>query len=214
MRTVEGSHGHFRVSIAQGGILRDHGPVCRNFRFYWPTAQLCFDRHLGREILFVVDNAGRLMAIDFETGERRRILCRSKEAPGMPCVPVTTRCGLALDSVVPDNEYPYVQPGRAPEPHACPAAEGHLGGRGAGLALMSQCSGWIPHNRSHVIAVMTWNTAGIIGGRHLAIGKLNAARVTAVVHEIDNSPGLTPGHTFIAAEPDVDPVWVLTVSVA
>ncbi len=65
MSAAEGSH----VTAVQGGVLRDHGPVCRNFRFYWPTAQLCTDRNLGREILLVVDNAGRLMAIDFETGE-------------------------------------------------------------------------------------------------------------------------------------------------
>jgi len=69
MNIAEGSYGYSRVSVAQDGVLRDHGPVCRNFRFYWPTARLCVDRNLGREVLLVVDNAGRLMVIDFETGE-------------------------------------------------------------------------------------------------------------------------------------------------
>jgi streptogramin lyase len=55
------------AQVVEGGTFTDHGRVCRNFRFYWPTAQLCFDRNLGREILLVVDNAGRLLAIDFET---------------------------------------------------------------------------------------------------------------------------------------------------
>ena len=56
-------------TIDQGGTFKDHGQVCRNFRFYWPTAQLCLDRKLGREILLVVDNAGRILAIDFKTGK-------------------------------------------------------------------------------------------------------------------------------------------------
>jgi len=54
--------------IAQEGLFIDHGRVCRNFRFYRPTAQLCYDLNLDREILLVVDNAGRLLAIDFATG--------------------------------------------------------------------------------------------------------------------------------------------------
>ncbi|MBB74567.1 MAG: hypothetical protein CMJ75_08645 [Planctomycetaceae bacterium] len=54
--------------IVEGGVFRDHGRICRNFRFYWPTAQLTFDRHLNRELLLVVDNAGRLLAVDFATG--------------------------------------------------------------------------------------------------------------------------------------------------
>ncbi|MEE3371042.1 MAG: hypothetical protein VX346_17035 [Planctomycetota bacterium] len=54
--------------IVDAGTFRDHGPVCRNFRFYWPTAQLTFDRRLNRELLLVVDNAGRLLAVDFATG--------------------------------------------------------------------------------------------------------------------------------------------------
>ena len=69
MSAAEGSSGQAHVTAVEDGVFRDHGPVCRNFRFYWPTAQLCADRNLGREVLLVVDNAGRLMVIDLETGE-------------------------------------------------------------------------------------------------------------------------------------------------
>jgi streptogramin lyase len=57
--------------VETGGTFRAHGHVCKNFRLYWPTAQLCFDRKLGREVLIVFDDAGsgtRLLVIDFETG--------------------------------------------------------------------------------------------------------------------------------------------------
>ena len=60
------------VRETPGGTFRSYGPVCKNFRFYWPTAQLCFDRNLGREVLIVFDDAGtgtRLLVIDLETGE-------------------------------------------------------------------------------------------------------------------------------------------------
>ena len=62
------SQGASPMRVVEGGVFTDHGQVCRNFRFYWPTAQLCVDRNLGREILLVVDNARRLLAIDFATG--------------------------------------------------------------------------------------------------------------------------------------------------
>ena len=57
-----------RHQVVKTGTFQDHGRVCRNFRFYWPTAQLAFDRQLDREILLVVDNAGRLLTVDFVTG--------------------------------------------------------------------------------------------------------------------------------------------------
>ena len=55
----------FSTAVVQSGTLKHHGRVCRNFRLYWPTVQVCFDDNLERDLLLVMDNSSRVLAIDF-----------------------------------------------------------------------------------------------------------------------------------------------------
>ena len=88
-----------RHQVVKTGTFQDHGRVCRNFRFYWPTAQLAFDRQLDREILLVVDNAGRLLTVDFVTGTTATYPLPVR---GMPSAPRTAHSGSDWVSVRPN----------------------------------------------------------------------------------------------------------------
>jgi hypothetical protein len=54
--------------------------------------------------------------------------------------------------------------------------------------LMTTCSRRIPNYNAHVVSVVVSNSLGVVGGQHLAVRKLNAARVTTFALEIHFKP--------------------------
>lgn len=74
----------FRIAAAkqiiEGSTFRDHGQVCRNFRFYWPTAQLCLDNNSGRDGQIRANSNRTLTRVDLRKQQQYQFAATSGKA--------------------------------------------------------------------------------------------------------------------------------------